>query len=253
MVGFDLMLDVNALGTRKGSEMPGENLGALGELARLTISNEAAPLQYDPLSNSVREDYRKTWNIKYTLRSHFDSVRCVAFHPTDQVVVTGSEDHTLKLWNLAKCAPQSSKKNATPEFEPVYTFRAHLGPVLNAVIAPDGDKMFSCSTDGTIHSWMLPNGNNDPYDPYETTVSLGIYKEHKDAVWDLAYHPSKPLLLSASADCTVKLWRPLEDEQTPLLQTFESLPGSNLLYRQLRILPKILRKCYTRDSFFIKY
>ncbi|XP_063712529.1 striatin-3-like [Symsagittifera roscoffensis] len=215
-------------GSRKGSEMPGENLGALGELARLTISNEAAPLQYDPLSNSVREDYRKTWNIKYTLRSHFDSVRCVAFHPTDQVVVTGSEDHTLKLWNLAKCAPQSSKKNATPEFEPVYTFRAHLGPVLNAVIAPDGDKMFSCSTDGTIHSWMLPNGNNDPYDPYETTVSLGIYKEHKDAVWDLAYHPSKPLLLSASADCTVKLWRPLEDEQTPLLQTFESLPDDGV-------------------------
>jgi len=216
-------------GMRKG-EMPGDNIGELGELAKLTIHtpSEAAPL-YGPISNAVTEGYRKTWNIKYTLRSHFDSVRCVAFHPTDQVVVTGSEDHTLKLWNLAKCAgPQSSKKNTNPEFEPVYTFRAHLGPVLNTVIAPAGDKMFSCSTDGTIHSWMLPNGNNDPYDPYETTVSLGIYKEHTDAVWDLAYHPSKPLLLSASADCTVKLWRPLEDEQTPLLRTFECDPDDGV-------------------------
>ena len=93
------------------------------------------------------------------------------------------------------------------------------------MIAPAGDRMFSCSTDGTIHSWMLPNGNTDPYDPYETTVSLGILKEHRDAVWDLSYHATKPLLLSASADRTVKLWRPMEEDQA-LLQTFECLPGT---------------------------
>ena len=109
------------------------------------------------------------------------------------------------------------------------------GPVLNAVIAPAGDRMFSCSTDGTIHSWLLPGANTDPYDPYETTVSVGVLREHRDAVWDLAYHATKPLLLSASADCTVKLWRPLEVEQDqqqtqghgPLLNTFECLPGRN--------------------------
>ena len=115
------------ISARKTGGLAGEHLDTalgLGDLARLTIHTEASALQNDP--NSTREDYRKTWSIKYTLRSHFDSVRCVAFHPTDQMVVTGSEDHTLKLWNLAKCAPQSSKKNSTPEFEPVYTFRAHL-------------------------------------------------------------------------------------------------------------------------------
>ena len=34
--------------------------------------------------------------------SHFDVVTCVAFHPLDHVVVTGSEDCSLKLWNLQK-------------------------------------------------------------------------------------------------------------------------------------------------------
>ena len=61
--------------------MPGDNIGELGELAKLTIHtpSEAAPL-YGPISNAVTEGYRKTWNIKYTLRSHFDSVRsAVAF------------------------------------------------------------------------------------------------------------------------------------------------------------------------------
>jgi len=36
--------------------------------------------------------------------SHLDGVRCVAFHPVESVVVTGSEDRTLKLWNLEKSA-----------------------------------------------------------------------------------------------------------------------------------------------------
>jgi len=45
------------------------------------------------------------WNAKYTLRSHFDGVRALAFHPTEPVLITASEDHTLKLWNLQKTVP----------------------------------------------------------------------------------------------------------------------------------------------------
>lgn len=52
-----------------------------------------------------KDALRKIWNPKFTLRSHFDSVRSLAFHPTEPVLVTASEDHTLKLWNLQKTAP----------------------------------------------------------------------------------------------------------------------------------------------------
>lgn len=37
--------------------------------------------------------------------SHFDGVRSLAFHPVDPVLITASEDHTLKLWNLQKTVP----------------------------------------------------------------------------------------------------------------------------------------------------
>lgn len=37
--------------------------------------------------------------------SHFDGVRALAFHPVDPVLITASEDHTLKLWNLQKTVP----------------------------------------------------------------------------------------------------------------------------------------------------
>lgn len=54
---------------------------------------------------SNKDAFRKTWNPKYTLRSHFDGVRALAFHPVEPVLVTVSEDHTLKLWNLQKTVP----------------------------------------------------------------------------------------------------------------------------------------------------
>lgn len=75
----------------------------LGELAGLTVANEADSLTYDIANN--KDALRKTWNPKFTLRSHFDGIRALAFHPTEPVLITASEDHTLKMWNLQKTAP----------------------------------------------------------------------------------------------------------------------------------------------------
>lgn len=57
------------------------------------------------LPSNKESSFRKTWNPKYTLRSHFDGVRALAFHPVEPCLVTVSEDHTLKLWNLTKTVP----------------------------------------------------------------------------------------------------------------------------------------------------
>lgn len=49
-----------------------------------------------------REEFKKTWNPRFTLRSHFDAIRAMTFHPGQAVLLTASEDGTLKLWNLNK-------------------------------------------------------------------------------------------------------------------------------------------------------
>ena len=59
-------------------------------------------VSYQILQITTPSQIRKTWNAKYTLRSHFDGVRALAFHPTEPVLITASEDQTLKLWNLQK-------------------------------------------------------------------------------------------------------------------------------------------------------
>ncbi|XP_004467988.2 striatin-3 isoform X4 [Dasypus novemcinctus] len=185
----------------------------LGDLADLTVTNDA-DYSYDLPAN--KDAFRKTWNPKYTLRSHFDGVRALAFHPVEPVLVTASEDHTLKLWNLQKTVP--AKKSASLDVEPIYTFRAHIGPVLSLAISSNGEQCFSGGVDATIQWWNIPSPNVDPYDTYEPNVLAGTLAAHTDAVWGLAYSGIKNQLLSCSADGTVRLWNP--QEKLPCICTY---------------------------------
>ncbi|NXK20735.1 STRN3 protein, partial [Arenaria interpres] len=189
----------------------------LGDLADLTVTNDA-DYSYDLPAN--KDAFRKTWNPKYTLRSHFDGVRALAFHPVEPVLVTASEDHTLKLWNLQKTVPAKKQVygSASLDVEPIYTFRAHIGPVLSLAISSNGEQCFSGGIDATIQWWNMPSPNVDPYDTYEPNVLAGTLIAHTDAVWGLAYSGVKNHLLSCSADGTIRLWNP--PEKMPCICTY---------------------------------
>ncbi|XP_071159599.1 striatin-3-like isoform X8 [Mytilus edulis] len=188
----------------------------LGELAGITPQDEFDPVNNNYDNLSPKEPFRKTWNAKYTLRSHFDGVRALAFHPVEPVLLTASEDHTLKLWNLQKTVP--AKKTASLDVEPVYTFRAHIGPVLCLAINATGEQCYSGGIDSTIKCWNIPNSNIDPYDSFDPSVLQETLVGHTDAVWGLSIHSSKTQLLSNSSDGTVKLWSP--GAKSPLLNSF---------------------------------
>ncbi|XP_049288109.1 striatin-4 isoform X3 [Anopheles funestus] len=197
---------------------------SLGELAQLTVNNETESA-YD-VSNS-KEPYRKTWNAKYTLRSHFDGVRALAFHPQEPVLITASEDHTLKLWNLQKTVP--AKKSASLDVEPLYTFRSHNGPVLCLAMSATGEQCYSGGLDGAINCWNLPSSNIDPYDSYDPEVMRCTIDGHTDAVWGLAVNHAKNTLVSCSADGTVKLWSPsgkIPTNSTTFSSETEGIPTS---------------------------
>uniref|UniRef100_A0A8C9VWZ2 Striatin-3 n=1 Tax=Scleropages formosus TaxID=113540 RepID=A0A8C9VWZ2_SCLFO len=193
-----------------GSDDVLESVLGLGDLADLTVSNDEAEYML------FFDAFRKTWNPKYTLRSHFDGVRGLAFHPVEPVLVTVSEDHTLKLWNLQKTVP--AKKSASFDVEPIYTFRAHIGPVLSLAVSSSGEHCFSGGLDSTIQWWNIPSSSVDPYDTYDPSVLRGTLRGHTDAVWGLAFSGMKNRLLSCSADGTVRLWNP--SEKSPCITTY---------------------------------
>ncbi|EDW77769.1 uncharacterized protein Dwil_GK24370, isoform A [Drosophila willistoni] len=207
---------------KSGKEMLTEEVDGslgLGELAQLTVNNDSDG-SYDANSkdgtggSAGGAGYRKTWNAKYTLRSHFDGVRSLIFHPEEPVLITASEDHTLKLWNLQKTV--QAKKSASLDVEPLYTFRAHTGPVLCLGMSTNGETCYSGGLDGNIECWQLPSPNIDPYDCYDPSVHSATLEGHTDAVWGLTTMQNN--IVSCSADGTVKLWSPYNKE--PLLRTY---------------------------------
>ncbi|XP_032591787.1 striatin-4 isoform X4 [Drosophila grimshawi] len=191
----------------------------LGELAQLTVNNESdgaydANAKDGTGGSAGGAGYRKTWNAKYTLRSHFDGVRSLIFHPEEPVLITASEDNTLKLWNLQKTV--QAKKSASLDVEPLYTFRAHTGAVLCLGMSSSGETCYSGGLDGNIECWQLPSPNIDPYDCYDPNVHSGTLEGHTDAVWGLTTMQNN--IVSCSADGSVKLWSPYTKE--PLLRTY---------------------------------
>ncbi|XP_047450846.1 striatin-4 [Mugil cephalus] len=185
----------------------------LGELADLTVANDN-DLSMDMQDN--REEFKKTWNPRFTLRSHFDAIRALTFHPNQAVLLTASEDGTLKLWNLNKA--MHSKKNAALDVEPIYTFRAHSGAVLSLTMGEDGESCYSGGLDGTVRCWKMPDLNVDPYDNYDPGIESSVLAGHEDSVWGLTYSSAHHRLASCSADGTIRIWDP--QNSSPCLSVF---------------------------------
>uniref|UniRef100_A0A6Q2XLY7 Striatin N-terminal domain-containing protein n=1 Tax=Esox lucius TaxID=8010 RepID=A0A6Q2XLY7_ESOLU len=207
--------DVFILDAVGGSDMN------LGELADLTVANDN-DLTVDLQDN--QEEFKKTWNPRFTLRSHFDAIRGLTFHPSQAVLLTASEDGTLKLWNLNKA--MHSKKNAALDVEPIYTFRAHSGAVLSLAMGVDGDSCFSGGLDGTVRCWKIPDLNVDPYDNYDPGIESSVLSGHDDSVWGLTYSASHHRLASCSADGTVRIWDP--QNSSPCLSVFNKEKGARV-------------------------
>uniref|UniRef100_H9GIB2 Striatin 4 n=1 Tax=Anolis carolinensis TaxID=28377 RepID=H9GIB2_ANOCA len=190
--------DVFIMDTIGGGEV------SLGDLADLTVTNDNE-LSCD-LSDS-KDAFKKTWNPKFTLRSHYDGIRAL--------------DGTLKLWNLQKTV--AAKKNAALDVEPVYAFRAHRGPVLAVAMGCNSEYCYSGGLDTRIRCWRIPDLSMDPYDGYgrDPNMLSNVLDGHTDAVWGLAFSPSKNRLASCSADGTVRIWDPSSSD-APCLSTYNT-------------------------------
>lgn len=179
----------------------------LGELSRISVNN--SNLNLSGVNDETIIDQtlsKKSITNKFSLRGHFDSVRCLAFHPTESALVTGSEDQTIKLWNLDKSSI-SNKKNSNADIESVYTFRKHSSSVLSVVLSSNGDYMLSAGLDSQIHLWNMPNFETiDQYDAYSPSIYVKSLNGHTDAIWNMVLVDNT--LVSISADSTIRVWKP---------------------------------------------
>ncbi|KAG3174931.1 hypothetical protein PC128_g17932 [Phytophthora cactorum] len=127
--------------------------------------------------------------LKLKLSGHMDGVRALAFHPTEPLLVSGSEDCTVK--SVLALAVFSAENSECPPGR--------------------AGSFASAGRDGALHLFQLPGTETDKPEPYtyqeyEDMKMHSIKGAHDDAIWDLHAHPLSNTLFSAGADGVVRMW-----------------------------------------------
>jgi WD40 repeat protein len=131
---------------------------------------------------------------------HTHFVLSVAFHPTLPLLATGSLDRTAKLWRfsadglLVTCVATLGREN-----------RGHSRIVSSVSFHPKLPLLATGSIDKTTKLWRFSSDASIP--TCVATLEGEGDSGHSDGVLSVAFHPTLPLLATASFDHTAKLWR----------------------------------------------
>ncbi|XP_067858937.1 transducin beta-like protein 3 isoform X1 [Heptranchias perlo] len=131
-------------------------------------------------------------------------------------IVSGSQDCTIKLWNLTKSlGAKSGEKTAELEvLRAGLTEKAHDKDINSMVVSPNDKLMATGSQDRTAKLWSASDFS-----------LMGVFRGHKRGVWSVQFSPMDQILATSSADGSVKLWG-LQDFNC--LKTFEGHDASVL-------------------------
>jgi WD40 repeat protein len=154
------------------------------------------------------------------LEGHTNCVYFVAITPDSRTAVSGSEDRTLKVWDLdtGQCRA---------------TFEGHTGDVVGVAITPNGKTAVSGSQDHTLKVWDLDTGQ-----------CRATFEGHTGGVYGIAITPDSRTAVSGSQDHTLKVWdldtghcRVIIEGHTDAVNLVAITPDARLLYQGLRITP----------------
>lgn len=160
-----------------------------------------------------------------TLYGHFDCVRTLIFHPTDPILISGSEDGMVKVWTFG--SEQASQRS----IEPLVTFRHPCGIYALAIVPASEESSSSLSeashprfgtlgmlivgdSEGTLTFWKLPPLASNKFRAYDDYVSLKLstkVKAHDNVIWDIHVHPLSNSFLTVGADGFVHVWSIQDD------------------------------------------
>jgi Tol biopolymer transport system component len=125
----------------------------------------------------------------------------VAFAPDGRSLVSGSEDTTIKVWDVA------------PGPDP-NVLTGHKSNLSSLAFSEDGKTLaVADSLDQTVRLWDL------------VSRKVALLRGHKAHLWRLAYAPDGRTLASTSSDGTIRLWDAAGKKQ---LEEFR-LPGGDIL------------------------
>ena len=158
------------------------------------------------------------------LKAHNATVRSVNFSCDGKLLLTSSDDKSLKVWNVgdrrflysltghtnwirtANFSPDSRLIGSgsddktvkiwdTEQHSEIHSFSDHSGIITSVKFHPDGTCIASGSHDKKIKIWDV-----------RSKRLLQHYDAHADCVNQISFHPSGYYLISASNDAKLKVW-----------------------------------------------
>ena len=179
---------------------------------------------------------------------HTGEVTAVAFSPDGEILASGSQDKTIRLWHVKDGIVMKN-------------LEGHQSGVKSVIFLPDGESLVSMSSndiciwrveDGTLLRTLAVEGSNSQMavSPDGKVLALGIYGtvqiwniedgavlkklDGRSSVNAVAFSPDGKILASGSEDSSVRLWQ-VEDGK--LLRTIKGFKGHSGPVRGLAFSP----------------
>lgn len=135
----------------------------------------------------------RSGEVTRTFLGHTGPVYRCAFAPEMNLLLSCSEDSTIRLWSLLT-------------WSCVVTYRGHVYPVWDVRFAPHGYYFVSCSYDKTARLWAT-----------DSNQALRVFVGHLSDVDCVQFHPNSNYVATGSSDRTVRLWDALTGQSVRLM------------------------------------
>lgn len=130
---------------------------------------------------------------------HFSpNVNCITWHPNCNYVLTGSDDRTVRMWDV-----QTGRT--------VRLLSGCASGVNQVRVSPSGQYVAGSDYRGTVHIWDVRNGRkvnefHHSNSTHSTVAEVNGLSQHSSMIHTMSYSPCGTTLATGGDDCMVKVW-----------------------------------------------